>query len=84
MHGGELWTFSLSQMLSYIGVNMQVSYLFATAAGTRQCYTGLIGGRRYSLRKRQRGCHHALSHDALSASVHCPSTRGVSLDYEGQ
>lgn len=29
----------------------QVSYLFATAAGTQERYTGLIGGRLYSPRK---------------------------------
>lgn len=29
----------------------QISYLFATAAGTQERYTGLIGGRRYSPRK---------------------------------
>lgn len=63
---------------------MHVSYCFATAACIQQCYTGLIGGHRYSPRKSQRGCHHELSHDALSASVHCSSTQGVSLDYEGQ
>lgn len=62
----------------------QVSYLFATAAGTQERYTGLIGGRRYSPRKWQRGCRHALSHDVLSASVRYSSTLGVSLDYEGQ
>lgn len=68
----------------HFGVNMQVSYLFATAVGTRERYTGLIGGHRYSLRKWQRGCRHALSHDALSASVRYSSTQGGSLDYEGQ
>lgn len=47
----ESYGYSLSQMHSHFGVNMQVSYLFATAAGTRERYTGLIGGRRYSPRK---------------------------------